>query len=86
MLSMISTGCYNTNTKIVYTGFAKVPIELKGAISIGTNKPIIVTIIGDTKTVSSMDLGGMIAVRRADLAQLIKRSNQLQMILDAKSD
>jgi len=86
MLSMISTGCYNTNTKIVYTGFAKTPNELKGAISIGTNKPIIVTIIGDTKTVSSMDLGGMIAVRRADLAQLIKRSNQLQMILDAKSD
>ena len=76
MLSIISTGC----SKIVYAGFAKEPEELKGAISIATDKPIVVTVIGDTKTVSTMNLCGFIAVRRADLALLIKRSN------DAKND
>ena len=73
VLLMISTGCFNR--KIVYAGFAKSPQELRGAISIATNTPVIVTVIGDTKTVTSMDLGGMIAVRRADLKKLIELAN-----------
>ena len=73
MLLTISTGCFNR--RIVYAGFAKSPVELKGAISIATNKPVIVTVLGDTKTVTSMDLGGMIAVRRADLKKLIELAN-----------
>lgn len=77
MILTTSTGCFDR--KIVYAGFAKDYRELKGAISIATNKPVAVTIIGDTKTVTTMDLGGMIAVRRADLKLLIERSN-------AKSD
>ncbi|TRZ51628.1 MAG: hypothetical protein D4S01_04375 [Dehalococcoidia bacterium] len=76
ILLTISTGC----SKIVYAGFAKTPVELKGAISIATNKPIVVTVISDTTTVTKMDLGSMIAVRRADLALLIKRSNELKRI------
>ena len=71
-LLLTSTGCFNR--RIVYAGFAKDSRELKGALSIATNKPILVTVIG-SQTVTTMDLGGMIAIRRADLKLLIKLAN-----------
>lgn len=67
---IINTGC----SEVVYCGFAKSSEELNGAVRIATNKKIKVTIDG-TDTVSTKDLGGMIAVRSADLAKLIELAN-----------
>ena len=73
VLLMISTGCLGS--RVVYCGFAKSATELKGAVIIGTNKPITVTV---GKYISKMNLGGMVAVRQADLALLIKLANERQ--------
>ena len=81
MLLVISTGCFRTN--VVYCGFAKDYRELKGALSIASNKPQVVTILGDLKTVTSKDLGGMIAVRREDLKLLVQRSNELKALKES---
>lgn len=74
MILTTSSGCFDR--EIVYAGFAKNPEELNGAISIATNRPISVTIVGDTTTLTQMDLGGMIVIRRADLKKLIELANK----------
>ena len=69
-----STGCLFSRTTVVYAGFAKSPVELKGAIKIATNKKVPITVEGDD-AISTMDLGGMYAVRGADLKLLIQMAN-----------
>ncbi len=70
LIALISnTGC----SEVVYCGFAKSGPELNGAVRIATNKKIKVTI---NDSIQTMDLGGMIAVRAADLAFLIKEANK----------
>jgi hypothetical protein len=71
----LSTGCSLATTKLVYCGFAKAPAELNGAIKIATNELVPVTIEGDTVSYTGMDLGGMYAVRGADLKLLIQKAN-----------
>jgi len=61
---------------IIYSGFAKSPIELSGAIRIATNKVIPIT-VGDVA--SELDLGGMYAVKAADLAAFIKAVQDAQI-------
>ena len=69
----ICSGCsFGVKEKqtIVYAGFAKEPLELRGAIRIATNRKIPVTVIGETKIQTHMDLGGMVVVKAADLKAL----------------
>ena len=54
---------------IVYTGFAKEPIEAKGAIRIASNAKIKVTV---GKHTTEMDLGGMYVIRGADLKAFVQ--------------
>ena len=76
MLILVTlTGCsigVKEKQTVVYAGFAKTPIELKGALRIATNKKIPITVIGVDDVVTSMDLGGMIAIKAADLKELYK--------------
>ena len=72
MSCYLSTGCsigIKEKHTIVYTGFAKEPIEAKGAIKIATNAKIKVT-VGDHAT--EMDLGGMYVIRGADLKAFVQ--------------
>jgi len=74
---IINSGCSNPfDDRIVYAGFAKEGAELHGAVTIATNKRIPVTIIGDTTTYTTMDLGGYVAIKRADLKELIRLANE----------
>ena len=79
MILILSTsGCSIGVKEIVrpiYCGFAKTPLELKGAVRIATNRKIKVTVVSKTDVDTEMDLGGMIAVRSVDLAELIRRAN-----------
>lgn len=78
ILTLIS-GCaigIKEKQTVIYAGFAKSPEELQGAIRIATNTKIPVTIIGETETLTEMDLGGMIAIREADLKYLVKEHNE----------
>lgn len=70
--SASTVGCsigIKEQNNIIYSGFAKSPLELSGAIRIATNKPIQIT-VGDK--VAELDLGGMYAVKGADLKAFIK--------------
>ena len=62
-------------TNYIYVGFAKTSEETNGAVRIATNKLIPVTIMGSKDTASKMNLGGMLAVREADLTALIRAAN-----------
>ena len=79
LLILSIVGCsigVKRHDRIIYAGFAKSPEELHGAVRIATNKPIPVTIVGEGVTSTYMDLGGMLAVREADLAMLIRMANE----------
>lgn len=68
--TLISSGCtvgLRKETRVVYAGLGKQPEEAKGAIRIATNSKIPVTIVGDTQTHVSMDLGGYYVISATDL-------------------
>lgn len=75
MMSSISiSGCLigvKQKNTIVYSGFAKTPIEAKGAIRVATNDKIRVTVVGKSDFETEMDLGGMYVIRGSDLKALI---------------
>lgn len=76
---IIASGCsigIKEKQTIVYAGFAKSQDESKGAIRIATNKGIPVTIVGEKDISTTKDLGGMIVVREADYAALVRRWNE----------
>ena len=61
---------------VIYAGFAKSSAESKGAIRIATNKKMPITIIGETDINTTKDLGGMLAIREADYAALVRSWNE----------
>jgi len=79
ILILSTSGCsigIREKQLIVYCGFAKTAPELKGAIRIAENEKLKVTIEGEEQIATEMHLGGMIAIRTADLTELIKLANE----------
>lgn len=75
LISILLSSCtvgLRRETRIVYASIGKQDEEMKGALRIATNDEILVTIVGDTETVTEMDLGGYYAVSAADLKLFIK--------------
>jgi len=75
----LSGGC--SSTEIVYGSLAPHPEELKGALTIATNKKIRVTV---GESVSEKDLGAYIALHPRELAALLKENDTLRNGLDNK--
>ncbi len=64
-----TSGC---DTRIVYTSFQQTPEEARGAIRIATNAPIPVTVVGETDTSTTLDIGGYYAVHPRDLKAFVE--------------
>ena len=57
--------------RIIYVSFAKDP-EIKGAIKVATNKPILVTVEGKTDVAEDFNAGGYYLVHERDLRAFLE--------------
>ena len=60
----------------MYESQFKIPMELKGAIKIATNKKIPVTVEGKKDIDTTMDLGGYYAIKAQDLKGMLNAVNR----------
>ena len=79
-----SVGCKVTEREIIYSSFAEVPEEAKGAIKIGQTAEIQVTIEGDEEIVTMMNLAGFYAIRGHDLKEFVRVYRLYQEIVAAE--
>ena len=81
---MISTsGCaigVKEKVRVVYVSHFKTPEECKGALKIGENTKVNVTIEGKDDIATRMDLGGYYAVKAADLKGFIDAVNKVKAL------